>query len=95
MHLLHRRGVNFEESAEQESATGTEEYSYSTKKDGATVTYVKTTRPIVRLASALAFSVSAYTSLVCRSTLEDTPSARSTAHTSRRPSRLNFKLAMS
>ncbi|ORY76551.1 hypothetical protein BCR35DRAFT_353352 [Leucosporidium creatinivorum] len=47
MHLLHRRGVNFEEAAEEEVATGKTEYSYSTKKDGATVTYVKTTRPIV------------------------------------------------
>lgn len=46
MHLLHRRGVDFEAA---EESTGVTEYSLSTLTDGQTVTYVKTTRPIVRL----------------------------------------------
>jgi hypothetical protein len=95
MHLLHRRGLDFEEASEEESASGKEEYSYSTKKDGATVTYVKTTRPIVRLLAFLSLAWLADLLDVYRSTPGDTRSVPSMARMSKRPNRPNCKLGMS
>ena len=46
-HINHKRGLDFEEAAPPPAPTRAPEYSYSILTNGATKTFVRTTRPIV------------------------------------------------